>query len=302
MKFVLLTKRPESYSVNRLLEAGRAQGHEIEAIDFTRCTLTAATHEPKVLHGGQPLEGVNGVITRIAASSPYYGTAVVRQFEMQDVVCLNGSLAIARCRDKLRTMQILTRRGVGMPRTTVAAHPDDVDSVLRWVGPPPYIIKVIEGSQGVGVVKADSVGAARSVIETLQALEANILVQEFIAEAAGSDVRCFVVGDRVVAAMKRTGASDDFRSNLHRGGTAIGLKPSPAERETAVAAARAMGLRVAGVDLLQSDRGPLVMEVNSSPGLEGIEGATGKDVAGKIVDYLARMAPRGHRGDRSFQH
>jgi len=302
VKFVTLTRRPDSYSVQRLLTAATERGHEVEAIDFARCTLTASTAAPQVMYGGQVLEGVDGVLARVSASSPFYGTAVVRQFEMQDIVCVNGSLAIARCRDKLRTMQILTRRGVGMPRTAVAAHPDDVDSVLNWVGKPPYIVKVIEGSQGVGVVKADSLSAARSVIDTLRALDANILIQEFIAESGGADVRCVVVGDRVVASMKRQGASDDFRSNLHRGGSATTIKLSPAERETAVAATKAMGLSVAGVDLLQSDRGPLVMEVNSSPGLEGIEGATGKDVAGKIIEDLARRAPKGHRGDRSSAH
>lgn len=302
MRFIILTKHPESYSVTRIVKAAEARDHQIEAIDFTRCALTASTSEPRVLLGGEPLTGVDGVIARIAASSPFYGTAVVRQFEMQDIACINGSLAIARCRDKLRTMQLLTRRRVGVPRTAVADHPDEVNGMLDWVGKPPYIVKVIEGSQGVGVVKADSRSAARSVVEALQALDAKILIQEFIAEAAGCDLRCFVIGDRVVAAMKRQGAPDDFRSNLHRGGSATPIKPSTAERDTAVAAAKAMGLRVAGVDLLQSDRGPLVMEVNSSPGLEGIETSTGKDIATKIVEYLEKRAPKGHRGDRSAQH
>jgi ribosomal protein S6--L-glutamate ligase len=302
MKIILLCQNPELHSNRRVVEAARARDHEIQAVEFSRCSLTMSPQRPRVHLDDYTLQGVDGIVVRIGASSSVYGNAVVRQFEMQDVVCINGSLAISRCRDKLRALQILTRKGVGMPRTAVADHPADVDRLLRSVGDPPYIIKVIEGSKGLGVVKADTLGAARSVVEALQGLNARILVQEFIAEAAGSDIRCFVVGDRVVAAMRRQGAPDDFRSNLHRGGSATRYKVSRLERETAIAAARAMGLSVAGVDLLQSDRGPLVMEVNSSPGLEGIETATGIDVATKVVELLERRAPRGHRGDRSAQH
>jgi ribosomal protein S6--L-glutamate ligase len=302
MRFILLTQTSGLHSSQRLLEAARERGHDIEAIDFTRCSLTMEPDHPEVHLAERTLESVDGVLARIGGSSPFFGVAVVRQFEMQDVCCINGSLAIARCRDKLRTLQILTRRGVGMPRTAVADHPDEIDRLLRSVGNPPYIIKVVEGSKGLGVVKADTLPAARSVVEVLQELQAKILVQEFIAEAEGSDLRCFVIGDKVVAAMRRQGAPDDFRANLHRGGTASKAKLSKLERETALAASRAMGLAVAGVDLIRSNRGPLVLEVNASPGLRGIEETTGIDVATKIVEHLERLAPKGHRGDRPSSH
>ena len=302
MKLVVLSQRPLLFSTRRLIESATSRGHEVISVDFSRCHLTMSPDTPRVHYADQTLEQVDCVLARIGASSPFYGTAVVRQFEMQDIPCVNGSLAIARCRDKLRTLQILSRKGVGMPLTAVADHPDDADRLLKSVGAPPYIIKVIEGSKGLGVVKADTLAAARSVVEALQGLNAKILVQEFIAEAGGADVRCFVVGDKVVAAMMRQGSPDDFRSNLHRGGTATPTKLSKIERETAVAATRAMGLQVAGVDILRSNRGPLVMEVNSSPGLEGIERATEIDVAAKVMELLERQAAKGHRGDRAAQH
>ena len=302
MRFVLLTHHLEHFSNHRLIEAAEARGHQVIPVDATRSTLLLTGATPEVHVAGEPLTDVNAVIARVGASSSAYGIAVLRHFEMQDVVCVSGSLAIARSRDKLRALQILSRRGVQMPFTAVADHPSEVDRILKAVGRPPYVIKVIEGSQGLGVVKADSESAARSVIEALQGLKAKILVQEFIAEAEGADLRCFVVKDKVVASMRRQGAPDDFRSNLHRGGSATSCKLTRAEREMAVKAAKAMGLSVAGVDLLQSHRGPLVMEVNSSPGLEGIERATGIDVASKVIEHVEQSALMKHRGERSSKH
>lgn len=302
MKFILLSQNPRLYSTNRMMEAAQAAGHDIELVDFRRCCASLEPERPRVLLGDHELSGIDAVIGRIGASSSMYGTAIVRQFEMQDILCVNGSLAIARSRDKLRALQILTRKGLGLPRTAAAAHPDDVDRLLKAVGEPPYIIKLVEGTQGLGVVKVDTFMAARSVVEAFHGLSANILVQEFIAEAAGTDLRCFVVGDKVIAAMRRQGAPGEFRSNLHRGGHASSAELSAVERKTAIAAAKAMGLRVAGVDMLQSKRGPLIMEVNSSPGLEGIETATNIDVAGEIIRYIEKHAPKGHRGDRATAH
>lgn len=302
MKILLLANNLSAYSVMRLTETATSRGHELQAADVAGCTLLLADGSPQVAIAGQPAAGFDAVVSRISASSSTYGYTVVRQFEMQDIACINGSLAMMRSRDKLRALQILIRKGIGMPRTAVADDPSEVDRLLASVGSPPYVIKVVEGSKGLGVVKADSKSAARSVIEALQGLNAKILVQEFIAEASGSDVRCFVVGDKVVASMRRQGADDDFRSNLHRGGSATAYKLTREERDVATRAARAMGLSVAGVDLLQSRRGPLVMEVNSSPGLEGIEGATGTDVASKILAHVEKVAPKGHRGDLSKKH
>jgi ribosomal protein S6--L-glutamate ligase len=302
MKFILLSQNPRLYSTNRMVEAAERLGHEIELVDFRRCCASLEPERPRVLLGDHELSSIDAVIGRIGASSSIYGTAIVRQFEMQDILCVNGSQAIARSRDKLRSLQILTRKGIGIPRTAAAAHPDDVDRLLKAVGEPPYVIKLVEGTQGLGVIKVDTFLAARSVVEAFHGLSANIIVQEFIAEAAGTDLRCFVVGEKVIAAMRRQGAPGEFRSNLHRGGHASAAELSSVERKTAVAAAKAMGLRVAGVDMLQSNRGPLIMEVNSSPGLEGIEQATGIDVAGKIVRYIEKHAPMGHRGDRATAH
>ncbi len=302
MRIALLTYRPELRSSRRVVEAGESRGHEMIVVEPGRCGLGLDAERPRVFLGDSELRGIDAVVARISAASPAYGLAVVRQFEMQDIYCANGSQAAARARDKLRSLQLLLRKGIGIPKTAVADHPDDVGRLLAAVPGPPYIVKLVEGTQGVGVVKVDTEIAARTVVEALQGLKAKLLVQEFIAEAAGSDLRCFVVGDRVVAAMRRQGAEGDFRSNLHRGGSAEAADLSPEERRVAIAAAKAMGLRVAGVDLLRSDRGPLIMEVNASPGLEGIEAATGVDVASKIIQLLEKQAPRGHRGDRSTQH
>jgi len=250
-----------------------------------------------VLLAAESLE-FDAIIPRIGASLTFYGTAVVRQFEMKDVFPLNTSQAISRSRDKLRSMQLLAREGIGLPVTGFARSVKDIEPLLEIVGRAPLIIKLLEGTQGVGVVLAETDKAAESVIAAFQQLDANILVQEYIKEAKGADVRAFVVGDKVVAAMKRQGPEGDFRSNLHRGGTASRVKLTPEERSTAVRSAKIMGLRVAGVDMLRSNHGPVVMEVNSSPGLEGIEAASGMDVAGAIIEYIEKRAERGKTKDR----
>ncbi|MCA9683772.1 MAG: 30S ribosomal protein S6--L-glutamate ligase [Myxococcales bacterium] len=302
MKFVVLSQRPELYSTQRVVKAVEARGHECQLIDYRRCYMKIASHRPTITYEGQLLEGVDAVIPRIAAAHSSYGTAVVRQFEMMNVYCVNGSQAIARARDKLRCLQILAKKGIGLPLTGYAHTTMDVAGLINVVGGAPLVIKLLEGTQGIGVVLTESEAAATSVIEAFRGLEANILVQEFIEEAKGTDLRCFVVGDKVVAAMMRKGAPGEFRSNLHRGGSAEAVKLTPEERSTAVRAAKAMGLRMAGVDILRSNHGPLVMEVNSSPGLEGIEKASGKDVANFIVEFIEKDSQAGQRGDRSTHH
>ena len=295
MRIAILSLKSSLYSTRRLKEAAEAAGHEAIVVDYLRCYMNITTRKPQVIYQGHPLV-VDAVIPRIGASRTFYGTAVVRQFEMMDVFALNGSQAIARSRDKLRCMQLLSRKGIGLPITGFAHSTKDVDGLIELVGGAPLVVKLLEGTQGVGVVLAETRKAAESVIEAFRGLDANILVQEFIKEAGGSDVRAFVVGNRVVATMLRQGAPGEFRSNLHRGGTASKVKITPEERRTAVGAAKAMGLRVCGVDLLRSNHGPVVMEVNSSPGLEGIETSTGLDVAGKIIKYIEENAsPRRNR-------
>lgn len=298
MKIAVLSRNKKLYSTMRLVEAGKERGHEVHVIDYLRCTMVIAPNNPQVIYQGAALEGFDAVIPRIGASHTFYGTAVVRQFEVQGVYPVNESQAITRSRDKLRSLQLLSRKGIGLPVTAIADSPKDVDGVIEAVGGAPLVIKLIEGTQGVGVVLAETQQAARSVIEAIRGLDAHILAQQFIAEAGGADLRCFVVGDRVIAAMKRQGAEGEFRSNLHRGGNATVAKLSPDERSTAVRAAQTMGLRVAGVDLLRSETGPMIMEVNSSPGLEGIEAATGKDVAGLIYAYIEKHAKPGKTRDR----
>ena len=250
------------------------------------------SQKPSIHFKGEDLVDFDAVIPRIGASVTFYGTAVLRQFEMMGVYTVNESVAISRSRDKLRSMQLLSRKCIGMPVTGFASKPDDVKDLLDMVGGAPVVIKLLEGTQGIGVVLAETRKAAESVIEAFMGLKANIMVQEYIKEAGGADIRCFVIGDKVIAAMKRQGAEGEFRSNLHRGGSAALVKITPEERKTAVAAAKIMGLSVAGVDLLRSERGPLVMEVNSSPGLEGIEKATGKDIAGMIIEYIEKHASK----------
>src|SRR5690606_13158920 len=274
----------------RLIEACKQRGHEVKVIDALRCYMNINSDKPEIHFKGEELAGFDAVIPRIGASVTFYGTAVLRQFEMMGVYPANESVAISRSRDKLRSMQLLSRKGIGMPITGFASKPDDVKDLLDMVGGAPVVIKLLEGTQGIGVVLAETRKAAESVIEAFMGLKANIMVQEYIKEAGGADIRCFVIGNKVIAAMKRQAAEGEFRTNLQRGGTASLVKITPQERKTAIEAAKAMGLNVAGVDLLRSDRGPLVMEVNSSPGLQGIEGATGKNVAGMIIEFTEANA------------
>jgi ribosomal protein S6--L-glutamate ligase len=298
VKIVILSHKASLYSTSRLKAASEARGHDVRVVDYLRCYMGIASHRPAVMYVGHPLQGIDAVIPRIGASKTFYGTAVVRQFEMMGVYSVNESQAISRSRDKLRCLQLLARKGIGLPVTGFAHSTKDIDGLLKTVGGAPCVIKLLEGTQGIGVVLAETQQAATSVIEAFRGLETNILVQEFIKEAGGADIRCFVVGDKVVAAMKRQGASGDFRSNLHRGGKAEKIKLTPEERSTAVRAAQTMGLNVAGVDILRSNHGPLVMEVNSSPGLEGIERTTEVDVAAKIIEYIERNAESGKTRDR----
>lgn len=288
MKIIILSRNPNLYSTSRLVEAIETAGHEAQVIDPLRCYMTIATQRPSIHYKGEEITGVDAIIPRIGASITFYGTAVARQFEMMGVYNINESVAISRSRDKLRSMQLLARKGIGLPVTGFAHSTRYTKDLIDLAGGSPLVIKLLEGTQGIGVVLAETNKAAESVIEAFRGLKENILVQEFIKEAGGADIRCFVIGDKVVAAMKRQGKEGEFRSNLHRGGSASIVKLTPEERSTAVRAARIMGLNVAGVDLLRSNHGPVVMEVNSSPGLEGIEKATGKDVAGLIVKFIEK--------------
>jgi ribosomal protein S6--L-glutamate ligase len=297
MRIAILSRRPSLVSTARLREAGRARGHDMSVVDYLRCYMDITSHRPQVVYQGHPLQ-VDAVIPRIGASNTFYGTAVVRQFEMMGVFAANESQAISRSRDKLRSLQLMARDGVGLPVTGCAHSTKDIDGLIALAGGTPLVVKLIEGTQGVGVILAETKKAAEAVIEAFRGLEAHILVQEYIKEAAASDIRCFVVGGRVVATMKRQAAPGDFRSNLHRGGSAEKVKITPEERTTAVRAARTMGLNIAGVDLLRSNHGPVVIEVNSSPGLEGIEKSTGVDVAGKIIEFIEKNAKAGKQRDR----
>jgi ribosomal protein S6--L-glutamate ligase len=299
MKIAILSQNPHLYSTKRLREAGQEQGHDMRVIDYLRCYMNITSKKPTIVYKGQPLENFDAIIPRIGASKTFYGTAVVRQFEVMDVFSPNQSQAISRSRDKLRSMQILAREGVGLPITGFAHATQDIDGLIEMVGGAPLVIKLLEGTQGIGVVLAETYQAAKSVIEAFRGLDANILVQEFIKEAGGADLRCFVVGDQVIAGMKRQSAEGEFRSNLHRGGNAEEALLSPEEIDTAIRAAQAMGLKIAGVDLLRSNHGPVVMEVNSSPGLEGIESATGIDVAGKIIEFISKNAEQIEERDHS---
>jgi ribosomal protein S6--L-glutamate ligase len=298
MKIAVLSRNRELYSTRRLVEAGQARGHEMKVINPVRCYMNIASYKPSIHYDGKALTGFDAVIPRIGASITFYGTAVVRQFEMMGVYTLNESVAISRSRDKLRSLQLLARKGVGLPVTGFANSPKDTDDLLNLVGGAPCIIKLLEGTQGMGVVLAETKKAAESVIDAFRGLEANFLVQQFIEEAAGADLRCFVIGEKVVAAMKRQAAEGEFRSNLHRGGKAEVVRITPTERATAVQASRIMGLRVTGVDIVRSKQGPLVLEVNSSPGLEGIEKYTGKDVADMIIEYIEKNAKVGRTRTR----
>ncbi|MCU0359996.1 MAG: 30S ribosomal protein S6--L-glutamate ligase [Bacteroidia bacterium] len=290
MKIAVLSRNKNLYSTRRILEAGEARGHEMLLLDHMKCVLVIEQGRPHIYFNGKEIVGVNAVIPRIGASATFYGSAVVRQFEMMKIFTAVESQALVRSRDKLRTLQILARAGLGIPKTAFASSPKDkdIDSLIDNIGGAPCVIKLLEGTQGIGVILAENQKAAKSVVEAFLKLEANMLVQEFIAEANGADIRVFIVDGQVVGAMKRQAKEGEFRSNLHRGGSSMVVQLSADEKAAAVKAAKKLGLAIAGVDLLQSKRGPLVMEVNSSPGLEGIEGATGVDVATKMIEYVER--------------
>lgn len=286
MKIALLSRSPNAYSTRRLREAARARGHQCRVFNTLRFGIYVEHHRPSLTWGGKPLSSYDAVVPRIGASITFYGTAVVRQFEQMGVFCLNGSAAISVSRDKLRSLQILSRHDIGMPKTAFVHDNVDVLRAIDEVGGAPVIIKLLEGTQGIGVILAESAKVAEAIVEAFAGLRQNVLIQKFVAESKGKDVRAFVVGDRVVAAMRRSAAGTEFRSNVHRGGTTQAVDLPEEYQRTAVQAAQIMGLRVAGVDMLEGKEGPQVMEVNSSPGLEGIEGATGVDVAGRVIEYL----------------
>lgn len=290
MKIGILSRKANLYSTRRLVEAAEKQGHEVRVIDTLKCYMNITSNNPEIHYKGEILNDFDAIIPRIGASVTFYGTAVIRQFEMAGVYCLNDSIAIVRSRDKLRAHQLFSKRGIGMPVTGFAHSPGDTNDLIKLVGGAPLVVKLLEGTQGKGVILAENKKAAESLIDAFRGLNAFFLVQEFIKESKGCDVRCFVVGSKVVAAMERVAQEGEFRSNLHRGGIAKLARISPEERKTAVNAAKAMGLNVAGVDIVRSNRGPLVLEVNSSPGLEGIETSTSKDVAGMIIDFIEKNA------------
>lgn len=289
MKIAILSRSKLIHSTRRLIEAADQRGHEVEVVDHLKCAVMMETGKPTVFFDGRSLDDVDAVIPRIGASVTFYGCAIVRQFEMMGLTLANSSQGILRSRDKLRSIQLLSREGCPVPITAFARHTVDVNELIKYVGGAPLVVKLVEGTQGLGVVLCETKKAAKSVIEAFYALEANILIQEFIEEAKGTDIRAFVVDGEVVGAMERKGPEGEFRSNLHRGGTARAVELDDDMRATAIKAAAAMGLNVAGVDMLPSKRGPLIMEVNSSPGLEGIERATGVDIAGKIVQFMERQ-------------
>ncbi|MCB9185306.1 MAG: 30S ribosomal protein S6--L-glutamate ligase [Flavobacteriales bacterium] len=285
-RIVILSRNSKLYSTSRLVEAAKQHGHDVSVIDHTKCYVVMEKGKPQVYYGDHPLEKVDAIIPRIGASVTFYGGAIVRQFEMQKVFTTTPSLGLIRSRDKLRSLQFLSRKGVDIPKTAFAKYPSDVKHLIKQVGGAPLIIKILEGTQGLGVVLAETPKAAKSVIEAFYGLKTNILVQEFIEEAGGADIRAFVVNGEVVGAMKRQGAEGEFRSNIHRGGSGSIIKLTRREKSAAIKAAKTLGLPVAGVDMIQSSRGPLIIEVNSSPGLEGIEQATGIDIAGKIISFV----------------
>lgn len=295
MKLAILSRNRKLYSTKRLIEAGQARGHTVRIVDPLRCYMRISPGLAEIHYRGRVLEGFDAVIPRIGASITFYGTAVVRQFESMGVYTLNTADAIQRARDKLRSMQLLAQQGIGLPTTVCADNPDDTEDLVEMLGEPPHVLKLVEGTQGKGVVLADTRSASLSLAEAFRGVRAHFLMQEFIREANGADLRAFVVGGKVVAAMLRQAREGEFRSNLHRGGHALRVRLTREERASALHAAAVMGLGVAGVDLLRSERGPLVLEVNSSPGLEGIEAASGVDVAGLIIEHVER-ATRKHKG------
>jgi len=292
MKIAMLARNPNLYSHKRLVEAAEAKGHEIDIINTIQCNMNITAHRPQVIYQGESLSlrAYDAVIPRIGASITFYGLAVLRQFEMMGVWPLNESVAIGRSRDKLRSLQLLSREGIGLPVTGFANSASHAEEMIKMVNGPPVVIKLLEGTQGIGVILSNTMTSAKSVFEAFRGAKINILVQEFIKEAGGADIRALVIGSRVVGAMMRQGAPGEFRSNLHRGGSSMKIRITPEERSTAVRAARVMGLNVAGVDLLRSNHGPVLMEINSSPGLEGIEKATDLDIAGQIISFIESHA------------
>ncbi|MCB1600137.1 MAG: 30S ribosomal protein S6--L-glutamate ligase [Lysobacterales bacterium] len=295
MRLGILSRNRKLYSTRRLVEAAQQRGHTVQVVDPLRCYMRISPGLAEIHYKGKVLEGFDAIIPRIGASITFYGTAVVRQFETMGVYTVNSADGIGRARDKLRSMQLLSQQGIGLPTTVCAHSPDDTDDLVAMLGDPPHVLKLVEGTQGQGVVLAENLAASISLAEAFRGVKAHFLMQEFVREAKGSDLRAFVVGGKVVATMMRQAREGEFRSNLHRGGSALRVKLTREERATAIRAAATMGLGIAGVDLLRSDRGPLVLEVNSSPGLEGIEGASGIDVAGVIIDYIERCARRRSR-------
>jgi len=290
MKIIMLARNPDLYSHQRLVEVAVSRGHDMEIINTTRCYMNIASLRPRVFYKDELIKRVDAIIPRIGASITFYGSAVVRQFEMMGVWTLNESVSIVRSRDKLRSLQILARHGIGLPVTTFAHDTRRVDELINMVGGAPVVIKLLEGTQGVGVVLGETHDSAKSVIQAFRGAKVNILVQEYIREAEGADIRCLVLGGKVIASMRRQGPEGEFRSNIHRGGTATKIKITPEERSTAVRAAKHLGLNLCGVDMLRSNHGPVVMEVNSSPGFKGIEGATGIDIAGAIIEFIEKNA------------
>ena len=292
MKLAILSANPNLYSTNRLVQAAQERGHEVNVINHNHCYVAMETGNNNVFLGDEELLDYQAIIPRIGASVTFYGSSIIRQFEVKHVYTTLSSLALVRSRDKLRATQVLAKHGIGIPKTVFAKQPRDVQNLIKTVGGPPLIVKLLEGTQGLGVVLAETKSAAKSVIEAFYGLNANILVQEFIKEAGGADIRVLVVGGKVIAAYKRQGQEGEFRSNLHRGGQGEKVRLSAAEKRTAIVATKALGLNIAGVDMLRSDRGPLVLEVNSSPGFEGVEKVTGVDVAGQIIEYVERQIER----------
>lgn len=292
MNIGILSQGPELYSTKRLVEAAKQRGHNVEVVNPTKCYMNITSHKPTVHYKENTLDYFHAIIPRIGASVTFYGTAVLRQFEMSKVFAANESVAITRSRDKLRSLQIMARKGIGLPVTGFADSTKMTDDLLKLVGGTPCIIKILEGTQGRGVVLAEHKKAVESVIDLLRGIRCNFLVQEFIKESRGTDIRCFVIGEKVVASMKREAPEGEFRSNLHRGGKASAVKITPEERALAIQASRSMGLNISGVDIIRSNRGPLVLEVNSSPGLEGIESASGKDIAGLIIQFIEQAVEK----------
>lgn len=299
LKIAILSRKGSLYSTKRLKESGERRGHEMQVVDYLRCYMNITSHRPSVMYQGRELQGFDAVIPRVGASKTFYGAAVVRQFEMMGVFASNSSEAISRSRDKLRCLQMMASQGVGLPVTGFAHSTKDTEQLIRIVGGAPLVVKLLEGTQGIGVILAETSKAAEAVIEGFRQLDANILVQEYIRESGGVDVRCVVVGGRVVAAVRRRAKAGEFRANVHRGGTAERVKLTSEERSIAVRAAKILGLGVAGVDLLRSNHGPVVIEVNSSPGLEGVESATGIDVGGRIIEFLEKNVRRGAVKERA---